>query len=111
MILQHKLKIKLYRNVLAMEKLHKLDKFEKQEVILELCKTRTERKLSKEIGIPHSTIHDWKTLRQDNTGMNIHLSLPNIARKLKVYKPKTKMDLEILKNILKFVKNILDRYQ
>lgn len=81
------LKEKLYKNALIGERLTKLDKKERQKIVLKLLETRSERELERELGIGRSTIHDWKTLRQDNTGKNIHVSLALIHRKLKNMKP------------------------
>ena len=83
-------KIKTYKNSLIIEKLTKLDNKEKQEIILELLKTRTERELEEEIGVSHNTIHGWKTIRPDYTGANIHVSLSAMYRKLSDLNPKTK---------------------
>jgi len=74
---------KLYKNALINEKLAKFSPEERQKIILELLKTRSERQLAEEIGIPHSTIHDWKSLRQDNSEEGKHVSLNMIYYKLK----------------------------
>jgi len=78
---------KLYKNALIGEKLAKLNKIEKQKIIVKLLATRTERELAEEIGIPHSVIHDWKSLRQSNIGEDIHCSLSAIYRKLSSLQP------------------------
>ena len=100
---------KLYKNALITEKLNKISKLERQQIIIKLLETRSERELSEELGIPHSTIHDWKTLRQNNTEENIHISLTLIIRRLKHYKPKTILDHEQLKIIYSLVKNKLEK--
>lgn len=73
---------KVLKNALIGERLYKLDKKERQEVVLELLKDCSERDLARELSIPRTTIHDWKTLRQDNTGSNIHVSFSAMYRKL-----------------------------
>lgn len=73
---------KVYKNALIGEKLVKLEKEERQQIILKLLENRSERQLSEEIGIPYSTIHDWKTLRQSNVGVDIHVSFVMFLRKL-----------------------------
>ena len=79
---------KLMANSIILEQVVKLNPEEKQKVILKLLEGKTERELGEEIGVPHSTIHDWKTLRQDNTGKNIHISLAAIYRKISDLEPK-----------------------
>lgn len=100
-------------NALRVERFDKLS-IEERGVLVRKIKHQfgyTNRSLSEITGIPHSTLHDWASGRQDNTGTNIHISLPNIARKLKEFKPKTQMDVEILKNILKYIKQMLRDYK
>ena len=86
------IKEKLYKNALISERLTKLSSKEKQTIILRLLKNKTERQLEKETGIAQSTIHDWKTLRQNNTGVGIHLSLSFIYAKLKHLTPEAITD-------------------
>jgi len=78
---------KLFKNALIGERLIKLDKVERQKIITKLLSKYSERELAEQIGVPHSTIHDWKTLRQDNTGGNIHISLNTFYRKIVDIKP------------------------
>ena len=73
---------KLCINSLVLEQITKLNKFERKEVIVHLLRTRTERELGKELNVPHSTIHDWKSLRQDNTKENIHLGFSRFKEKI-----------------------------
>ena len=88
----NELKEKLYKNALIGERLNKLNQKERQRVILDLLKDKSERELGEELGIPHSTIHDWKTLRQDNTGEGAHISLSFVYRKLSSLDPKNITD-------------------
>jgi hypothetical protein len=93
-------KDKAYMNSLIATKLLSLSAKEKQEMILELLKTRTERELGAEIGVPQSTIHDWKTLRQSCKGKDMHISLSGMYRKLKDMKAEDVTDwgrLELIK--------------
>ena len=78
---------RLYKNALIEEKLGKLNKEERQRIIIKLLMSRSEQELADEIGIPKSTIHDWKTGRQTNVGTNIHVSLTVILRKLQGLTP------------------------
>jgi transposase len=102
-----KLDEKVYKNALITEKLVKLDKKERQKIIVKLLDNKSERQLSEEIGIPHSTIHDWKTLRQDNTGENIHISLCSIYRKLSNLKVEEITDWGRLEQIKNVIENLL----
>jgi len=91
---------KLLKNALLTEKLYKYNKEEKHDIITELLKDNTERGLAKELGIPHSTIHDWKSLRQNNTGKDIHISFNMFYKKLEGLSPKDIQDwgrLEMIK--------------
>jgi len=101
------IKDKLYRNALIIERLNKLNKKERQIIITNLLKKKSERELSEEIGISHSTIHDWKTLRQNNTGQNMHLSLTHIIKKLKEFTPVTNFDYTKLNSIKDIVEQKL----
>jgi len=98
---------KIYKNALICEQLTRLTPKEKQKIIIRLLKNKTERQLSSDIGIPHSTIHDWKTLRQDNTGRNMHLSLSFIVRKLENLDPNEITDWGRIEQIKEIVNNLL----
>jgi len=98
-----KLTDKLYKNALIGERLSQLTNIERQKVVLQLLKNKSERALGEELGISHSTIHDWKTLRQDNVGSNIHVSLAVIYRKLKGLNAKEIVDwgrIELIKEVV-----------
>lgn len=108
--MKNDLQDKLGKNQIILENIVHLTKEEKQKVVLQLLKTRSERQLSSEleaqgINVPHSTIHDWKTLRQDNTGKNIHISLLEILRKLNACDPNDIEDWGRLEQI----KEVIDR--
>jgi len=92
-------KDKLYTNALIGERLNKLTSGERQKVIKELLKDRSEQELSNETGIPKSTLHDWKTLRQNNAGEHVHISLYTIKKKLEGYTPKDNQDWVLLHEI------------
>jgi biotin operon repressor len=101
------LKTKLYKNALIGEKLYKLDRKERQNVILYLLQTKSERELGEELGIPHSTIHDWKTLRQENSGKNIHISFNDFYRKISSLDPKDITDWGRLEQIKERIESLL----
>lgn len=100
-------KEKLFRNALISEKLYKLSKEEKHEVIIELLVNNTERGLAKELGIPHSTIHDWKSLRQNNVGNDVHISFNNFYRKIESMKPEEVKDWGRLEMIKEKIEDLL----
>lgn len=104
----NKTKIKTYKNALILEKLVTLTKEDKHTIIINLLQNKTERELSKELGIPRSTIHDWKSQRQDNTQENTHISLRMIKRKLTEYKPQDSEDIQILLDIKNIIEKILN---
>ena len=78
---------KLCKNELIKERLFKINSADKQKMIEVLLKDKTERELAKELDIPRSTINDWRTLRQNNTGEHIHASLSLIYRKISNLEP------------------------
>lgn len=78
---------KILKNALIGERLYRLSKAERKEVIDELLQTHTQRGLAKELGIPKSTIQDWTSLRQENSGENPHVSFALIYRKLEKANP------------------------
>lgn len=100
---------KTFRNALLTEKLVKLSKEDKQRIVCKLLENTTERKLEQELGIPRSTLHDWKTGRQDNTEENIHLSLPMVIRKLEYFKPENSEDIQRLITIKQLIEKILEQ--
>jgi hypothetical protein len=98
---------KLGTNALISERLQKLSVEEKHKIVLRLLMTRSERQLSEEIGVSHSTIHDWKSLRQDNTGENIHVSLTNMVLKLKALTPEKITDWGRIEQINEITNKLL----
>ena len=78
----------IFKVALQGQILLKLTKGERQRAVLKLLENRSEQELANEISIPKSTIHDWKTLRQDNTGEGMHVSLSLIYRRLVNLEPK-----------------------
>ena len=100
---------KLYKNAILEDKLNKFSVKEKHFIVKELLKGRTERGLARELGVPHSTLHDWASLRQDNTEENIHVSLSTIFRKLEKFAPKSNNDLDLLRRIKLVIDNILQK--
>ena len=98
---------KIYKNALITEKLIKLSAVEKQKIVIKLLSKHTERELSSELGIPYSTLHDWKTLRQNNTGNYTHISLNTFYRKIKVFTPKDVKDWGRLEQIRDVINDLL----
>jgi len=103
----NKLKEKMYKNALIAERLNKISKQERQKIIIELLKNKTERELGLELGLSHSTIHDWKTLRQDNTEPVDHISLGYIYIKLSRITPTSISDWGRLEQIKAVVDKLL----
>ena len=93
------MKEKILKNALRCEQLSRLSKEERKEVLDELLKTNTQRGLAKELGINHSTLHDWVTLRQDNKGKDIHMSFNTFYRKIEDIGPEDVKDWGRLKMI------------
>ena len=102
------IKQKLCKNVILIEQLYKLDRNEKQEIIKELLKDKSQRQLAKELNIPHSTIHDWVSLRQNNKEAEIHISMSMFYRKIKHLTPEDITDwgrIEMIKEKLEELLN------
>jgi transposase len=97
----------IYKNALITETLSKLSPKDKQEIITTLLKNKSERQLSKELNIPRTTIHDWKTLRQNNTGKDIHISLSGIHRKLSSLKAEEITDWGRIEQIWEIINKLL----
>ena len=76
-------------NQLRIERFDRLDIVEKGLLVKKIRKKYgyTYRELQKLTGIPHSTLVDWVTGRQDNKGKNIHISFIMVYRKLKNMQP------------------------
>ena len=53
------MKTKIYKNALICEKLVKLSAEDKKKIVNNLLKRSSLRKLSEDLGIPHSTLHLW----------------------------------------------------
>ena len=73
---------KIYRNALICEKLTKLTKEEKHKAVIKLLKKNTLKKLSISTGIPETTLHDWKSLKNDDRGLDRYVNLNSIYRVL-----------------------------
>jgi len=102
------IKQKLCKNVILIEQLYKLDRNEKQQIIKELLKDKSQRQLAKELNIPHSTIHDWVSLRQNNTETDTHISFMMFYRKIKSLRPEDITDwgrIEMIKEKLEELLN------
>ena len=99
----------IYKNALITETLSKLCAKDKQAIIKELTKNKSERQLAKELNIPRSTINDWKTLRQDNKGQNVHASLSVMVRKLRSLKPENITDWGRIEQIHEITTELLKK--
>lgn len=99
---------KILKNAIMAEQLYKLDKEEKKQVIDELLsKGYSQRGLATELNIPHSTIHDWASGRQNNVGADKHISLNNFYLKISACTPKDIKDWGRLKMIQKKIEELL----
>jgi len=98
---------KALKNALIGEKLLKLSPKDKQEIVVELLQSYTERQLEAETGINRSTLHDWKTGRQNHTGKDIHISLNNFYRKIMELTPEDITDWGRLKQIKERIEYLL----
>lgn len=101
---------KLIRNALLHEQHSKFTREEKHQLVTTLKSETgmTNRELSVHIGVPHSTIHDWLSLRQDNTKGSIHISLSNIFRKLQGLNPCDVRDWGRLEQIAQRCEELLE---
>lgn len=99
---------KLYENALIGEKLSKLTIEEKRDIILTLLSNtrRSERQLAKDIGIPHTTLHGWKTMKENDKNGR-YLSLNLVIKKLEGFIPTTDQDKNKLIKINKLIEVIL----
>jgi transposase-like protein len=95
----------LMENFLMESKKKNINPEERIIIIKQLLKIKncSARSLAKELIIPHSTLHDWLSLRQDNTGENIHISFSAVVRKLKSINPKTFNDWGRLEQIKELI--------
>ena len=94
---------KLLRNAIIGSQLSQFSRREKHDIVTKLLaiKKISQRKLAEELGVPYSTLHDWVSLRQDNTKENIHVSLMSIYAKLSHLEPKNIIDwgrIEMIKD-------------
>jgi len=96
----------VFKNTLVLEKMSKSSKFERQIMIKELLKTRTERQLGDEIGVSQATIHDWKTARS-YTNENKAISLNLIYSRIKQLDPNLINDWGRLEQIKEEIERLL----
>lgn len=101
------LKKDLCLHVLRTEKIAKLDKEKKQEIVNYLSKQgKTVREIAKDLGVSHSVVVDWKTLRRDDMPTN-RQSLSSIHSRLKRIDPKTFKDWGRLILIKELIEDLL----
>lgn len=101
------MKDKIYKNSLILERIVKLTKEERKEILDELLKTNTQRGLAKELGINKSTLHDWVSLRQNNTEKDIHISFNTFYRKISSLEAKDVTDWGRLIMIKEHIERLL----
>lgn len=77
-------------NQLRIDQLERCSPLEKGEIIRKLIDRYgyTQRGLAKELGIPHSTIHDWVSDRQSNVPGKFHISIDKMIEHFEIYKPR-----------------------
>lgn len=98
---------KILLNQLRLERLEKLSIKEKGKIVKSLRDKYklSYRKMEELTGIPHSTLLDWVTGRQENSG--IHISIDRLINYFKDYKPKLS-EFEKLEELKKIIENILN---
>jgi predicted XRE-type DNA-binding protein len=94
---------KLLRNAIIGSQLSQFTRQEKHDIVKKLLSIKkiSQRKLAEDLGVPYSTLHDWVSLRQDNTKDNMHISLLSIYAKLSHLEPKNITDwgrIEMIKD-------------
>ena len=96
---------KIYRNTLMNERLNKLSGEERRDVILKLIKIsgKSERELARELGVPHTTLFGWKTMKKSDKN-GTYTSLTLMLKKLKNLNP-SGADYEKLIEL----KNVIDK--
>jgi len=97
-------------NQLRLERFDKLTLEEKGQLVRKLKDQSgySYRKLQELTGINHSTLQDWVSGRQDNSGANAHISLSLILKKVKEYEFKTEIEFEMLGNLKKIINEKLE---
>lgn len=96
----------VFKNTLILEKISKSNKFEKQLMVKELLTSRTERELSVQIGVPQTTINDWKNARMyDNENKGVSLNL--IYSRIKQINPTEIKDWGRLEQIKEEIERLL----
>jgi len=76
---------------------------ERKEILEKVLKEKSLRKLSKEMGVPLTTLHGWKT------GRNMYRS-DKIIKEISTLNQKLKMVLDILSSIKKIDNTIAEDY-
>lgn len=102
---------KIYLNALIGEKITRLTIAEKGELVKRIRENYgvSFRQLEKITGIPHTTLVDWSTGRQNNTPGNLHVSINQLIAHFKVYKPKLK-EFEKIKELIKVLEKLLEKH-
>ena len=81
---------KILLNALRLERLEKMSIKERGKIVAKLKKDtgKSYRELAQMTGIPHTTLVDWVTKRQNNIPGNLHISIDRMIEHFKVYKPR-----------------------
>ena len=74
------------------ERLMKIGKEDRQKIVKNLNRKYSFGEMSELTGINKSTLIDWATLRQNNTGESIHVSISLIYRKINALQPENITD-------------------
>ena len=80
-----KLKEKIYKIALISDRIERLSLEEKNKIIVELLKKKTQKEIADEIGVSETTVYDWKTKRRIKGCDDYHVSLSLIIRKLEKF--------------------------
>lgn len=99
----------IYRNALICENITKLKPEEKQKAIQELLKTKGLRELSRELGIPHTTLYDWKENKKEYKEKKSEISLKNILIKIQHINIKTFKDWGRLEQIKEEIEKLIKK--
>ena len=104
-------KTKLLKNALIGELKLKYSREEKHEIVTELLKREniSQRALAKQLNIPYATLHDWVSLRQDNTKENCHVSFTRIINLLTHIDPQNFKDWGRIKQLNELTGELLEK--
>ena len=95
-------------NQLRIERLEKCTIGQRGEICRKLLDGYgfTNRSLGEALGIPHSTIHDWATGRQEHRAGSLHISIDRIINHFKLYELKED-EKDKVKELIKVLEQLL----